>query len=66
MGEGWGEGEKYGISLTYIPIPLIPSRQGRGIETFYETIDVGIGKREIVLTRLTGIHTKTPKRGILK
>jgi hypothetical protein len=30
MGEGWGEGEKYGISVTYIPLPLIPSRQGRG------------------------------------
>ncbi len=31
MGEGWGEGEKYGISVTYIPLPLIPSRQGRGM-----------------------------------
>jgi len=29
MGEGWGEGG---------PLPLIPSHQGRGNGTFYETI----------------------------
>ena len=32
---GWGEGEKNGISSIYIPLPVIPSRQGRGNLTFY-------------------------------
>jgi hypothetical protein len=31
-GEGWGEGEKEVFSIDYIPLPLIPSRQGRGKE----------------------------------
>ena len=35
MGEGWGEGDKSDISTTYIPLPLVPSRQGRGNGTFY-------------------------------
>jgi hypothetical protein len=39
MGEGWGEGEYNVISLTYTPLPLIPSRQGRGNLTFYEFIN---------------------------
>jgi len=39
MGEGWGEGEHKAISRTYVPLPLIPSRQGRGNLTFYETIE---------------------------
>jgi len=38
MGEGWGEGEYSVISRTYVPPPLIPSHQGRGNSTFYETI----------------------------
>jgi len=37
MGEGWGEGEYNVISITYVPLPLIPSRQGRGKLTFYKT-----------------------------
>ena len=38
MGEGWGEGEYSVISVTYIPLPLIPSHQGRGNPTFYELV----------------------------
>jgi len=38
MGEGWGEGEYSVISRTYLPLPLIPSHQGRGNSTFYEFI----------------------------
>ena len=31
MGEGWGEGEESGnSSKLFIPLPFIPSRQGRG------------------------------------
>ncbi len=37
-GEGWGEGEKGFISNVYIPLPLIPSHQGRGNKTFYELV----------------------------
>jgi hypothetical protein len=38
-GEGWGEGEKsrYFHKL-FIPLPFLPSRQGRGNATFYEII----------------------------
>ena len=39
MGEGWGEGEYSAISTTYIPLPFVPSRQGRGNLTFYEFIN---------------------------
>ena len=38
MGEGWGEGDKPDIPTTYIPLPLVPSRQGRGLRTFYKFI----------------------------
>jgi hypothetical protein len=38
MGEGWGEGEYNAISTTYTPLPFVPSRQGRGNLTFYESI----------------------------
>jgi len=31
---------KNGISTTYIPLPFVPSHQGRGNMTFYETINV--------------------------
>ena len=41
-GEGRGEGEYNAISLTYIPLPLIPSHQGRGNSTFYECINYGL------------------------
>jgi len=34
MGEDWGEGEYNTISSTYTPLPLIPSRQGRGNSDF--------------------------------
>ena len=44
MGEGWGEGEYNVVSLTYIPLPLIPSRQGRGKLTFYDRITVNTKK----------------------
>jgi len=43
MGEGWGEGEYTVISRTYVPLPLIPSHQGRGNSTFYETIKLETG-----------------------
>ena len=36
MGEGWGEGVYDIISTTYVPLPLIPSHQGRGNPTFYK------------------------------
>ena len=39
MGEGRGEGEYSVISVTYIPLPLILSRQGRGNLTFYEAVN---------------------------
>jgi len=38
MGEGRGEGENNAISASYVPLPFIPSHQGRGNPTFYETI----------------------------
>jgi hypothetical protein len=38
MGKGWCEGEYDVISGTYVPLPFIPSHQGRGNPTFYETI----------------------------
>jgi len=41
MGEGWGEGEYSVISRTYVPLPLIPSHQGRGNSTFYKNINFG-------------------------
>jgi len=44
MGEGWGEGEYSVISLTYVPLSLIPSHQGRGNSTFYETINNNLRK----------------------
>ena len=37
MGEGMDEGEYNVVLLTYAPLPLIPSRQGRGNSTFCET-----------------------------
>ena len=39
MGEGWSEGENSAISIGCIPLPLVPSRQGRGNGTFYEFIN---------------------------
>jgi hypothetical protein len=39
MGEGRGEGEYNAISITYIPLPLIPSHQGRGNPTFCESVN---------------------------
>ena len=38
MGEGRGEGENTAISSSYVPLPFIPSHQGRGNPTFYETV----------------------------
>jgi len=40
MREGRGESENTIISISYVPLPLIPSRQGRGNLTFYETVKV--------------------------
>jgi len=41
-GEGQGEGEESGnFKKLFIPLPFIPSRQGRGNLPFYETIKVG-------------------------
>jgi len=39
MGEGRGEGENNSILSSYVPLPFIPSHQGRGNPTFYETIN---------------------------
>jgi hypothetical protein len=40
MGVGWGEGEESRNSgKLFIPLPFIPSRQGRGYSTFYEFIN---------------------------
>jgi hypothetical protein len=40
-GEGWGEGEESrNFGKLFIPLPFIPSRQGRGKFTFYEIINV--------------------------
>jgi len=38
MGKGWSEGEYSVISVTYIPLPLIPSHQERRNPTFYELV----------------------------
>ena len=40
MGEGRGEGEYSAISCTYVPLPFVPSHQGRGNPTFYECIKI--------------------------
>jgi hypothetical protein len=38
-GEGQGEGEESrNFNKLFIPLPFIPSRQGRGNSTFYEII----------------------------
>ncbi|MCD6152556.1 MAG: hypothetical protein J7J07_01415 [Syntrophobacterales bacterium] len=39
MGEGRGEGEYSAISSSYVPLPFIPSHEGRGSLTFYESIN---------------------------
>jgi len=44
MGEGWSEGEYDVIPLTYIPLPLITSLQGRGNLTFYDFIKLPVKK----------------------
>ena len=40
MGEGRGEGEMFILLISYIPLPFIPSRKGRGNSTFYEFINI--------------------------
>ena len=40
MGEGWGEGEYNVISVTFIPLLFISSREGRRNSTFGQTINV--------------------------
>ncbi|MCD6152402.1 MAG: hypothetical protein J7J07_00615, partial [Syntrophobacterales bacterium] len=40
MGEGRGEGENTAISSSYVPLPFIPSHEGRGSLTFYESINL--------------------------
>ncbi len=43
MGEGWGEGEESrNFNKLFIPLPIIPSRQGRENFTFYEIIKIRI------------------------
>jgi len=42
MGEGRGEGENNAILSSYVPLPFIPSHQGRGNPTFYESIKIDI------------------------
>ncbi|MCD6153491.1 MAG: glycosyltransferase family 2 protein, partial [Syntrophobacterales bacterium] len=39
-GEGRGEGEYSAISSSYVPLPFIPSHEGRGSLTFYESITI--------------------------
>jgi hypothetical protein len=37
-GEGWGEGEESrNFNKLFTPLPIIPSRQGRGNFTFYDS-----------------------------
>ena len=45
MGEGGGEGEYSAISCTYVSLPFIPSRQGRGNPTFHETVKRELSKK---------------------
>jgi len=40
MGEGRGEGDNTAIPPSYVPLPFIPSHQGRGNPTFYETVNL--------------------------
>jgi hypothetical protein len=40
MGEGWSGGEdSKNFGKLFIPLPFIPSREGRGNFTFYEIIN---------------------------
>jgi hypothetical protein len=40
-GEGQGEGEESrNFNQLFIPLPFIPSRQGRGNSTFYDIINI--------------------------
>jgi len=48
MGEGRGEGENTAISSSYVPLPFIPSHQGRGNPTFYETVKIKNSKFKII------------------
>jgi len=49
-GEGQGEGEESGnFKKLFIPLPFIPSRQGRENLPFYETIKVGGENRKYYL-----------------
>ena len=41
-GEGRGEGENTAISTSYVPLPFIPSHQGRENPTFYECIKIAL------------------------
>jgi hypothetical protein len=53
MGEGWGEGEESRNSnKLFIPLPFIPSRQGRGDSTFYGTINFPEEKKASLRGRL--------------
>jgi hypothetical protein len=46
-GEGQGEGEELrNFNKLFIPLPIIPSRQGRGNLTFYEIIKVQSQKKK--------------------
>ena len=49
MGEGRGEGENNAISSSYVPLPFIPSHQGRGNPTFYELVKFCVSENEIML-----------------
>ncbi len=64
MGKGWGEGEERRNSSTlFIPLPFIPSRQGRGNSIFYEIINSddlvkNLKTRISVIPAKAGIQTK--------
>jgi hypothetical protein len=58
MGEGRGEGENNAISSSYIPLPFIPSHQGRGNSTFYEfiIIDELVKSQNLVTPAQAGVY----------
>ncbi len=46
MGEGRVRVKCDDKARHYIPLPFVPSRQGRGKKTFYETIKQGIKENQ--------------------
>ena len=64
MGEGWGEGEYSAILCIYVPLPFIPSHQGRGNWTFYELINTKLAKKLRIQRRMNLNYGCTKKEKV--